>query len=81
MDLVKSGKSFWTRLHDDESAAGTIEWILLVIVALVVLIGIYYFVNWGSKSVQQGQSDINAQKTATNTEMLNMQSKSIGTLK
>ena len=37
------------RLHDDESAPNTVEWVLLIIVAMIVLAGIYVFVG-GTKN-------------------------------
>jgi hypothetical protein len=37
-----SGSTFWRRLGRDESAPETLEWVLLLVVALVVLTGIYY---------------------------------------
>ena len=32
-------------LHEDESGPNTVEWVLLIIVALIVLVGIYWFIN------------------------------------
>lgn len=32
-------------LHEDESGPNTVEWVLLIIVALIVLAGIYWFIN------------------------------------
>ena len=32
-------------LHEDESGPNTVEWVLLIIVALIVLVGIFWFIN------------------------------------
>ena len=44
--MVERLKRFVRRLHEDESGPNTVEWVLLIIVALVVLAVIYFFVNW-----------------------------------
>lgn len=44
--MLRRARRFATRLHRDESGPNTVEWVLLIIVALVVLIGIYLFVQW-----------------------------------
>ena len=43
--MLQAARRFATRLHRDESGPNTVEWVLLIIVALLVLAGIYYFVN------------------------------------
>ena len=42
--LVRT-RRFGLRLHRDESGPNTVEWVLLIIVALLVLLGIYLFIN------------------------------------
>jgi Flp pilus assembly pilin Flp len=44
--MLRRAREFAARLHEDESGPNTVEWVLLIIVALVVLIGIYLFVQW-----------------------------------
>ena len=44
--MLQRARNFAVRLHEDESGPNTVEWVLLIIVALVVLIGIYLFVQW-----------------------------------
>lgn len=44
--FVQDVKKTALRLHDDESAPTTVEWVLLIIVALVILVGIYAFTSW-----------------------------------
>ncbi|GHV18926.1 hypothetical protein AGMMS49959_02150 [Planctomycetales bacterium] len=46
MELTKKMRNFAQKLHDDESAPGTVEWVLLVIVGLIVMVAIYYIANW-----------------------------------
>lgn len=47
--MPKAMKRLMLELHEDEDATGTIEWMLLIVVALVVLAVIYYFVRWAIK--------------------------------
>jgi hypothetical protein len=44
--MLQRVRRFAIRLHEDESGPNTVEWVLLIIVALVVLVGIYWF--WSS---------------------------------
>ncbi len=57
MNLVKRTKdraaSFLRRLHKDESGPNTVEWVLLIVVALVVLIAIYAFIMWASDRMSE----------------------------
>ena len=63
--MLRKARKFAARLHEDESGPNTVEWILLIIVALVVLIGIYLFVQWAftrlgeKKDAFEEGSDIN----------------------
>lgn len=61
---LKRPNSFMRALHRDESAPNTVEWVLLVIVALIVMTAIYYIAQWvlggGSaeaKKVDTGRQD------------------------
>ena len=42
--MLKSMRRFAVRRHRDESGPNTVEWVLLIIVALLVLVAIYLFV-------------------------------------
>ncbi len=42
--MLQRVRRFALRLHEDESGPNTVEWVLLIIVALVVLVAIYWFV-------------------------------------
>ena len=44
--VIKKAKQFVRELHEDETGPGTVEWMLLVTVALVVLVAIYYVAQW-----------------------------------
>jgi len=55
--MLKKTRKFVTRLHKDESGPNTVEWVLLIIVALVVLIGIYLFVKWAFGSLEEKKDD------------------------
>lgn len=43
--LVRTRK-FLKKFHEDESGPNTVEWILLVIVALLVLLAIFLIAQW-----------------------------------
>lgn len=57
MNLLKRTKDratgFLRRLHEDESGPNTVEWVLLIVVALVVLIAIYAFIMWASEGMSE----------------------------
>jgi flagellar biosynthesis/type III secretory pathway M-ring protein FliF/YscJ len=42
--MLKAVRRFAIRLHHDESGPNTVEWVLLIIVALLILVAIYVFV-------------------------------------
>jgi hypothetical protein len=51
-------------LHEDESGPNTVEWVLLIIVALVVLVGIYWFVNeYVFKTVDEKAKEMQEEST------------------
>ena len=43
--MLQRVRRFAIRLHRDESGPNTVEWVLLIIVALIVLVAIYLFIN------------------------------------
>ena len=60
----KTPKRFLRSLHRDESAPNTVEWVLLVIVALIIMTAIYFIAQWvlgggaaEAKKVDQGRGD------------------------
>ncbi|MHC4871442.1 MAG: hypothetical protein ACYTFY_06330 [Planctomycetota bacterium] len=46
-------KELLKRLHRDENATGTVEWMMLITVALTVLVVIYYFVRWAMEGTKE----------------------------
>ena len=44
--MLQRVRRFAIRLHRDESGPNTVEWVLLIVVALLVLISIYFLANW-----------------------------------
>lgn len=55
--MLQKARKFAVRLHKDESGPNTVEWILLIIVALVVLIGIYLFVQWAYEKLSEKKDE------------------------
>lgn len=68
--LGQRTKRFFLRLHEDQTGPNTIEWILLVVVALVVMIGIYLIVQWAGEETtgqaEQMQTERQKAKDAMN---------------
>ena len=59
--MIKKAKRFVRELHEDETGPGTVEWMLLVTVALIILVAIYYVAQWAitqtgdaAKKVEEG---------------------------
>lgn len=44
--FIQDVKKTALKLHKDESAPTTVEWVLLIIVALIIMAAIYMFVSW-----------------------------------
>ena len=61
--MLERMKRFVRRLHEDESGPNTVEWVLLIIVALVVLAVIYFFVNWLIDKFKENVDVIDDQET------------------
>ena len=66
---ITSPRTSLRRLHKDESAPNTVEWVLLIIVAMIVLAGIYVFTK-GTKddlktqTMKANQMEVDAIKDA-----------------
>jgi|GEM_PF-4448971 len=69
--LARRTKNFFKRLHADETGPNTVEWVLLVIVALIVMAAIYYIVQWvlGSGAQEGGTVDDMRKETRDMTDM------------
>ena len=50
------------RLHRDEGATVTVEWMMVFTVALTVLIAIYYLARWAMKSTSDQVTEITKDK-------------------
>ena len=44
--MLQRVRRFAIRLHEDETGPNTVEWVLLIIVALIVLVAIWAFVQF-----------------------------------
>ena len=44
--MLQRARRFAIRLHKDETGPNTVEWVLLIIVALIVLLVIFWFATW-----------------------------------
>ena len=57
--MLNGVRRFAVKLHKDESGPNTVEWVLLIIVALLVLVAIYYFINnVVMKGLEDAESDL-----------------------
>ncbi|MBL8746324.1 MAG: hypothetical protein JNK58_08220 [Phycisphaerae bacterium] len=56
--MLNKARSFFVSLHEDETGPTTIEWILLIIVAIIVLIGIVIFARSMQGRAENMESDI-----------------------
>ncbi len=44
--MLQRARRFAIRLHKDETGPNTVEWVLLIIIALIVLLVIFWFAKW-----------------------------------
>jgi len=44
--MLRRTRNFAVRLHEDETGPNTVEWVLLIIVALIILVLIFWFTTW-----------------------------------
>ena len=44
--MLQRVRRFAVELHEDESGPNTVEWILLIIIALILLVAILLLANW-----------------------------------
>ncbi|MDX2116007.1 MAG: hypothetical protein SFZ24_10385 [Planctomycetota bacterium] len=56
MAMLNKTRKFFVRLHEDETGPNTVEWILLIIVGLIILIGIFLFARWAVGRMGQNQT-------------------------
>ncbi|MEQ9617145.1 MAG: hypothetical protein RLN60_03825 [Phycisphaerales bacterium] len=46
------------RLHEDESAPNTVEWVLLIIIGLILLVAIFLFAQFVIQQFQQREQAV-----------------------
>jgi Flp pilus assembly pilin Flp len=56
--MLTKVRRFALRLHKDESGPNTVEWVLLIIVALIVLVAIYAFVQMVMDKMDEGKTKV-----------------------
>ncbi|MHC4887668.1 MAG: hypothetical protein ACYTGH_21525 [Planctomycetota bacterium] len=64
--IGKKTRNFFKALHNDESAPGTVEWILIVIVALIVMTAIYFIAQWVLEGGAKEASDVSKNRGEAN---------------
>lgn len=60
--MIERTKKLLRELHEDESGPNTVEWILLVIVALLVLIAIFYMAQWAIDKFNEKKDKVEGNK-------------------
>ena len=53
-------------LHRNEEGPNTVEWVLLVIVGLIVLVGIYFIAQWALGGLKSKSDKVNTEVGKTN---------------
>ena len=56
--MLQRVRRFAIDLHEDESGPSTVEWVLLIIVALVILVAIFSFVKWIMEQIEERKADL-----------------------
>ena len=56
--MLQNVRRFALRLHEDEAGPNTVEWVLLIIVALIILLLIFWFANWVYETFQERAEDV-----------------------
>ena len=55
-------------LHRNEEGPNTVEWVLLVTVGLIVLVGIYFIAQWALGGLKSKSDKVNTEVTNTNPQ-------------
>lgn len=55
-------------LHNDESGPGTVEWVMMVIVALIIMAVIYFIAQWVMEGGAKEASVVEGQRTAAEAD-------------
>ncbi len=56
--MLQHVRRFAIRLHEDETGPNTVEWVLLIIVALIILLLIFWFASWVYETFQAKAEDV-----------------------
>jgi len=64
--MLQRVRSLATRLHKDESAPNTVEWVLLIIIGLILLVAIFAFAQFVITQFKDRQSDVETDTFLTN---------------
>jgi len=58
ISLNRRGRRFLKRFHQDETGPNTVEWVLLIIIALILLIAIFLFAKFVIDKFKEKQNDV-----------------------
>lgn len=58
LTLNRRARRFLERFHKDEAGPNTVEWVLLIIIALILLIAIFLFANFVIDKFKEKQNDV-----------------------
>lgn len=67
-NIRKRAGDFFKALHKDESAPGTVEWVLMIIVALIIMAVIYYIAQWVMEGGTEEAEAVNDQRDAAHSD-------------
>ncbi len=67
-NIKERTKKFFKALHEDESAPGTVEWVLMVIVALIIMAVIYYIAQWVIEGGSDEAKNVDSERSDTNKD-------------
>jgi len=56
--MLQRARRFAVRLHKDESGPNTVEWVLLIIIALILLLAIFAFAKWVIDQFSTAESNV-----------------------
>lgn len=56
--MIDRIKNVFGDLHDDESGPNTVEWVLLIIIALILVVAIFVFANFVIDTFKNRQEQV-----------------------
>jgi len=57
-NVMNRMKNFLKDLHEDESGPNTVEWVLLIIIALVLIVLLWAFASWVKEQFDEKQKTV-----------------------